>query len=1219
MKKRFLSIMMALCVALSLLPATALAAEGGTQLPTAVDGVITLDENVTLPEAWQPTESVILDLSGYKLSLARVDVQDGVTVTITDSKDSGKIEATSTRSVVVSNGGTLILENGTITSTQLDSSDNIAIFNMGTFTIKDGKIEGGKKAGTGVYNTVRNSGKLVEHDVICNIEGGVIEASYGVCALGPGVLNGDLTQVDNEKLTINITDGTIKTNGQGIATNASSGRYAGFTVNMSGGAIEDIDNASTGMYLPAIGVTNITRGTITASQAIRIGAGELNISGGTITCTATANGQDLIPGGSGGTTGAIVVGKASGGYVGDIEVNVSGSAVIQNTAEKSDDSGTVYPTIVVSDKNMADTADQQFLDPETGAKIEETFNYSETKASVIVNARVDGDVVKTSTLSQETDNAKDGGNTTLEISGGTVTGNVINQTRSSDLEITGGTITGNVTNSSKGETVISNAEVVGTVSNTGEDGNKGSVAIIDSKVGAVTEGQDIILVDTSVGDNEPTTDVGANVAIVGAKGYPTLEDAIDAANKGDTVRLLDAVIITDTITIAKDITITAVEGATVTAKTDGHSFVLSNGATLDGLTVELADGHSVNIVQMGNDSTVKNCKFTGGYSLETDSTSGETSRAIEGSSGELTITGNTFENLRQPAYINACTGKISNNHVSGTRGWVICGNSNMEITGNTFGTNAVDIAIIDDNTGDPTNTNNYAEKITELSKSNDGAYTQNQLSMAEAEDGALVVGKSDGYTLDKALAAAQEGDTVRLLDNVDVTAPISLPEGVTLDGGNNKITYTGGKTDGTNPNSGAFITATEDDVTIKNITIEAGENIKHGVQFYQNEGGKLSGVTVNGAAWTSVMVNGATNVTIEDCVLNPGSGAYANIEYGMGSGVTTVPTMTVDDVTVQNDKSLIYVDQTTLDQIGDNAANKVQENITNKGDTNITIDMPDAVGDIVIETPNKPTEPDDDRPSSSGGSSSEPSYSPVMDVSKGGSVKVNPRTPGEGDEVTITVDPDSGYEVGDVTVTDRSGRDVRVTAGRDGTYTFEQPKGRVTIAVTFVREGTSTFFTDVAETYWAYDEIAWAYENGYVNGVTATTFAPGASISRQQIWMILARIAGDDPADMAAARQWSIDNGISDGTNPGSAVTRQQLAALLFRFAELMGLDTTAGGMAIREFPDYEAVASYAAEAMDWAVSAGIINGTTDGTLNPTGTATRAQFAVMLYRFWTGV
>lgn len=112
--------------------------------------------------------------------------------------------------------------------------------------------------------------------------------------------------------------------------------------------------------------------------------------------------------------------------------------------------------------------------------------------------------------------------------------------------------------------------------------------------------------------------------------------------------------------------------------------------------------------------------------------------------------------------------------------------------------------------------------------------------------------------------------------------------------------------------------------------------------------------------------------------------------------------------------------------------------------------------------------------SSSGSSSSDPTYSPVMDVSDGGTVRVNPRTPEEGDQVTITVDPDSGYEVDDVTVTDRSGNTVRVTAGRNGTYTFTQPRGRVTISVTFVREGSSAFFSDVPESFWAYDEIAWA-------------------------------------------------------------------------------------------------------------------------------------------------
>lgn len=383
---------------------------------------------------------------------------------------------------------------------------------------------------------------------------------------------------------------------------------------------------------------------------------------------------------------------------------------------------------------------------------------------------------------------------------------------------------------------------------------------------------------------------------------------------------------------------------------------------------------------------------------------------------------------------------------------------------------------------------------------------------------------------------------------------------------------------------------------VKNATLDNDATIVSGVTFVVDDGVRLTIANEKTLTNNGTIVN---NGTITGTVTTEGSGkATAQVTF-----VTTPSNATVTVTGQGSGKTYDLPDGTYSYTVSANGCySKTGSFTVSRNAQTITVKLEQI-----------PTS------SSGGSSSSEPSYSPVMDVSKGGSVKVNPRTPGEGDEVTITVDPDAGYEVDEVIVTDRSGRDVRVTAERDGTYTFEQPKGRVTIAVTFVREGTSTFFADVAETYWAYDEIAWAYENGYVNGVTATTFAPGASISRQQIWMILARIAGDGPADMAAARQWSIDNGISDGTNPGSAVTRQQLAALLFRFAELMGLDTTAGGMAIREFPDYEAVASYAAEAMDWAVSAGIINGTTDGTLNPTGTATRAQFAVMLYRFWTGV
>ena len=245
-------------------------------------------------------------------------------------------------------------------------------------------------------------------------------------------------------------------------------------------------------------------------------------------------------------------------------------------------------------------------------------------------------------------------------------------------------------------------------------------------------------------------------------------------------------------------------------------------------------------------------------------------------------------------------------------------------------------------------------------------------------------------------------------------------------------------------------------------------------------------------------------------------------------------------------------------------------------------------------------------------------YSPTLDVSDGGSIKVSPRTPEAGDEVTITPDPDNGYEVGEVTVTDRSGDAVRVTANRDGTYTFTQPRGRVTIEVTFVRAGESVFFDDVPASFWAYDEIAWAYDNGYVNGTSAATFSPNSSITRQQVWMILARLSGADPASMAAAREWAMANNISDGTNPGNAVTRQQLVALLYRYAQMMGYDNGARE-ALSSFPDAGTVSGYAQEPMQWSVANGIVAGTSAGTLNPTGTATRAQFAVILYRFWDQV
>ena len=259
---------------------------------------------------------------------------------------------------------------------------------------------------------------------------------------------------------------------------------------------------------------------------------------------------------------------------------------------------------------------------------------------------------------------------------------------------------------------------------------------------------------------------------------------------------------------------------------------------------------------------------------------------------------------------------------------------------------------------------------------------------------------------------------------------------------------------------------------------------------------------------------------------------------------------------------------------------------------------------------------------STGGDSSPAVGSPISAPSaSNGSVRVSPGRAEKGDTVTITAIPDKGFVLESIVVTDRSGNSIRLTNEGDGIFTFTMPSTAITVKTVFVPEGTATpvsgdmDFADVGESHWAYNEISWAYENGYMNGISATTFSPSGTVSRQQVWMILARMAGANPANMAEAKAWSVANGISDGSNPGGAVTRQQLVALLYRFAAQYGYDTTAKAD-LSGYPDAASLASYATDAMAWSVANGIIGGTTQGTLNPTGTANRGQFAAILWRFY---
>ena len=263
---------------------------------------------------------------------------------------------------------------------------------------------------------------------------------------------------------------------------------------------------------------------------------------------------------------------------------------------------------------------------------------------------------------------------------------------------------------------------------------------------------------------------------------------------------------------------------------------------------------------------------------------------------------------------------------------------------------------------------------------------------------------------------------------------------------------------------------------------------------------------------------------------------------------------------------------------------------------------------------------------------SAPRYDVAVSDGAHGSVTVSPKSASKGSTVTVTVTPDKGYTLETLSVTDKNGSALNLTDKGGGQYTFTMPSGPVTVAATFMDDNTMlNFFVDVPAGAYYYDAVLWAAEGGIVTGTDAVHFSPDASCTRAQLVTFLWRAAGkpvvnyamnftdvESGAYCAEAVLWAASLGIVDGYGDGrfgtnDFVTREQVAAMLYRFAKAQGLDTTQGGMAAREFADFESVSSYALEAVDWAVNAGVLKGDNNRLL-PQDNCTRAQIVTMLYR-----
>lgn len=282
-----------------------------------------------------------------------------------------------------------------------------------------------------------------------------------------------------------------------------------------------------------------------------------------------------------------------------------------------------------------------------------------------------------------------------------------------------------------------------------------------------------------------------------------------------------------------------------------------------------------------------------------------------------------------------------------------------------------------------------------------------------------------------------------------------------------------------------------------------------------------------------------------------------------------------------------------------------------------------------------------DRPSGGGSSSSDSGdYLISVDRVSGGRVTVQPGRADKGDTVTITVYPSDGYELDELVVTDSRGNEIDLDARSATRFTFTMPSGKVTVEASFVREGgqpqvPQTTFADVPASAWYYDAVEYVYENGLMSGVSGGRFAPNDTLTRAMLVQTLYAMEGRPAAASAgfadvasgdwyaSAVNWAAANGVVSGVSetgfgPNNALTREQLALILYRFAQYKGYDVT-GTSDLAAYADGSSVSSWAAEAMGWAVDAGLISGVGGNQIAPTGTASRAQVAQILMNFCENV
>lgn len=276
--------------------------------------------------------------------------------------------------------------------------------------------------------------------------------------------------------------------------------------------------------------------------------------------------------------------------------------------------------------------------------------------------------------------------------------------------------------------------------------------------------------------------------------------------------------------------------------------------------------------------------------------------------------------------------------------------------------------------------------------------------------------------------------------------------------------------------------------------------------------------------------------------------------------------------------------------------------------------------------------------SSGGSSSGKTTYKVTTSAVNNGGVNASPSNAEKGATITITLSPDKGYKLDKLTVTDGSGKSVSTVKKSDTVYTFTMPASAVKVGVSYVKATetpSKTTFNDVSANDWFASAVDYVTGKGMMNGTAANTFSPKANTTRGMVVTVLYRLENQPSTSAASftdvasgayyanAVAWANANGIVSGYGsgkfgPNDKVTREQLAAILYRYAQYKKYDVS-GANSLDGYTDVQSVSSYAVPALQWANAAGVVTGKSGSKLDPKGNATRAEVAAMLMRFCENV